>query len=167
MYWENLNQRELCAAHASSQGRMPRMREHCGRNCAHAQRHKVSTNRIRESYDALSAHNEGAAQAEKKRELPDARKPPVPQSKAKNSNLPQTINRDSIKHSIILADSNRASDFNRRLRVPTALNQFRQILPDMPALPEEHGHNGDHITAVGDKLAHCREQIRLHQLKKS
>jgi len=54
---------------------------------------------------------------------------------------------------VILTHGNRARNLHRRLRVAATLNQLGQIFPDMPALPEEHGHDGNRIAAVGNEFA--------------
>jgi hypothetical protein len=93
---------------------------------------------------------------------------PLPdKTKNQKSNLPQAVLSDSIEHSLILANRKRAPDLHRRLQRATLLDQLRQILPDMPALPKKHRHNGNHITADSNKLPHRGGQIRLHQLEKS
>src|SRR4051794_444841 len=89
--------------------------------------------------------------------------PPDPQPE---SNLPQAILRERIEHRFVLADRNRAPDLNARVERAAPLDRFGQILSDMPALPEKHRHDGNHITALIHEVSYRSRQIGLHQFEK-
>jgi hypothetical protein len=100
------------------------------------------------------------------KEIKERPTPHEGQTAKTQSNLPQTILSHSIQNRLILTHSNSAFNENRRMQRLASLNDKRQILPNVPTLPKKHRHNGNHITALSDKLTQSRRQIRLHQLEK-